>query len=98
MAKINWDKGEFKVMYSDIFEFFGSSVVTIYHKTPEGWLLAIADMAPSILKRTKFPKALCRAAELTSKDEKSRMVKSGKIKEVNDLFLPEPKKQLFMPK
>lgn len=91
---IDWKKGEYKIVYSDLFEF----AVTIYKKTKGEWKLAIADMSPSILSRTKFPKAICRAASQTAKDQQSRVVKNGKIEVVADLFVPPPKPKLYLPK
>jgi hypothetical protein len=95
---IDWEKDEFKIVYSDIFYYFRQSVVTIYKKRAGTWSMAIADMSPSILVRCKFPKAICHAASLTTEDKQSRMVKNGKIEVVRDLFVPPPKPQLYIPK
>jgi hypothetical protein len=95
---VDWSKGEYKVVYSDLFDFFRGSAVTIYKKHADEWEMAIADMSPSILSRCKFPKVLCRAAAQTSKDQQSRVVKNGKIEVVTDLYVPPPKPQLYVPK
>jgi len=95
---IDWEKDEYKIVYSDTFEFFRGSVVTIYRKQNNGWSLVLTDMSPSVLRYAKFPKVLCRAASLTADDEQSRMVKNGKIEVVKDLFVPPPKPKLYVPK
>lgn len=98
MAEIDWEKDEIKVVYSSLFEYWGHSAVSLFRKTEGGWQLCLADMSPTIIKRANFPKALCEAAGLTANDEKSRVVKSGSIKVVKDLFIPPPKPKLYMPK
>ena len=80
MHKVDWENGIFRMEYSDKFDGFRSGgVVDVYKKSVRRrkvyWDLVLIDMAPSVLKSSKFPKKLVRMAELTAKDKKTRTFK-----------------------
>ena len=79
MHQTDWEDGTFRVTYSDAYHEFGGGTVNIHvlktRRRKRAWVVCLADMAPSILKRTGFPLRLVRAAERTAKDKKARIIK-----------------------
>jgi hypothetical protein len=80
MRAVNWEEGIFRVEYSDTYDFFKSGgVVNVYKRAVRRrkvhWDFVLIDMAPSVLKYSKFPKKLVRMAELVARDKKTRTFK-----------------------
>jgi hypothetical protein len=71
---IDWSEYILKVERSETFWPWGQNAVNIFRRSGGKWILALPDFSPSILERCKFPKLLCKAAAMTAKDGKARIV------------------------
>lgn len=70
---IDWaEPRRFKVVPSEVGHFRGTAV-SIYRRVGKEWELVLPDMAPSVLRKCKFPESLCRTTE--------RVLKKWRVKE-----------------
>lgn len=64
------------------------------------WKTLLYDMAPKVLRYSKFPYWLVAAAELTVKDKMCRVIYENGYRALprGDVYVPKPKPKFYIPK
>jgi len=100
--KIDWSEPDrFKVVRSETFWPWGGGAVNIFRKSEENsnkWELILPDFSPSVLRMCKFPRLLCKAAELTAEDGHVRLVGRKEIVDMGEKIPLVTRKKVVKPK
>ena len=92
---IDWSEPDrFKVERSETFWPWGQDAVNIFRKSGDKWKLVLPDFSPSVLRYCKFPRLLCKAAELTAEDGQARIVGKKSLKTKPTLIVRKSKPTL----
>jgi hypothetical protein len=98
-ALIDWSEPDrFKVERSETFWPWGGNAVNIYRKSEEKWKLILPDFSPSVLRYCKFPRLLCKAAELTAEDGHVRLIGRKEITDIGEKIALVTRKNVVKPK